>query len=732
MQQDDLFSLPPRSAPNPGSSATDAARRVAELRAALERHNRLYYQEAAPEISDADYDKLYRELEALEAAHPELEDANSPTRRVGGKPLEGFVSVEHLMPMLSIDDLFEARPPEGEDEGFVGDGELVAFYLRLQKGLGREAIPVTVEPKIDGVAVSLVYRHGNLAYAATRGDGRTGDDVTQNVRTIRGLPLILPAGAPDLLEVRGEIFMPNAAFAALNEELDEAGLPTFANPRNATAGTLKQLDPRVVAKRPLAFLAHGLGAHEGIGFARETDFHDLLDRLGIPRNRPVFVAGTLEQTRAAVAEINRVRHGLAFGTDGAVIKVLDHAERADLGFTSRAPRWAAAFKFLPEQKETEVVGIVIQVGRTGVLTPVADLKPVLISGSTVSRATLHNEEEIQRKDIRIGDTVVIEKAGEIIPAVVRVVMEKRRPDGPPAFSLPEFVNHRCPSCGGAISREEGFVAWRCVNFLCPAQAVTRIKHFCSRKALDVEGLGETVAAALVREGMARSPLDLFDLAVAELGALNLGTPEEPRRFGEKNAGKAVAALAAARGKPLARWLFAMGIPQVGESAARELSRLHRTFAELAASPFVPLLKDAKPDAKKKDPRLVPYAINAEFGPAVAQSLDSFFSSDAGRATLERLAALGLDPVSDNHAPTPAEAAGGPLSGKTFVITGTLSKPRDEIQAWIEARGGKVAGSVSKKTGYVLAGDGGGSKSDKARELGVPIIDEAALAALAGE
>lgn len=732
MQQDDLFSLPPQDAAPSGGGALQAALRVAWLRSELERHNRLYYQDATPEISDAEYDRLYRELENLEAVHPELDDPNSPTRRVGGKPLDGFVSVEHLVPMLSIDDIFEARPPEGGEENFTGDGELVTFYQRLQKGLGREDIAVTIEPKIDGVAVSLVYREGKLAYAVTRGDGRTGDDVTQNVRTIRGLPLILPDGAPPLLEVRGEVFMPNAAFAKLNEDLDEAGLPTFANPRNATAGTLKQLDPKVVATRPLAFLAHGFGAREGVGFARETEFHDLLDRLGIPRNGPVLVAENLEETRAAVAGINRTRHDLPFGTDGAVIKVLDHTEREELGFTSRAPRWAAAFKFLPEQKETEVLDIIIQVGRTGVLTPVADLKPVLISGSTVSRATLHNEEEIQRKDIRIGDTVVIEKAGEIIPAVVRVVLEKRKPDGPQAFSLPDFVNHRCPSCGGVISREEGFVAWRCVNFLCPAQAVTRITHFCSRKALDIEGLGETVAAALVREGMARSPLDLFDLEVPALGALNLGTPEEPRRFGEKNAAKAVAALEGARSKPLARWLFAMGIPQVGESAARELSRLHRTFTEVAVSPFVPLLKDARPDAKKKDPGLIPYAINAEFGPAVAQSLNAFFGSEAGHSTLNRLAALGLDPVSDNFAPKPAEAVTGPLTGKTFVITGTLTKPRDEIQAWIESRGGKVSGSVSKKTSYVLAGEGGGSKSDKARELGVPIIDEAALAALAGE
>ena len=792
--QDDLFAslLPDSPAPAKadvhGGSAPAA--RVAWLRAELDRHNRLYYQDAAPEISDAEYDKLYRELEDLEKNHPELDDPNSPTKRVGGAPLDSFRQITHLRPMLSIDDIFELRPEEGADptDAPPPDAELITFYQRLQKGLGSESVRVTIEPKIDGVAITLVYRDGRLDYAATRGDGVTGDDVTNNVRTIRGIPLVLPKGAPSLLEVRGEVFMPNAGFAKLNESLDEAGLPTFVNPRNASAGTLKQLDPKVVATRPLAFLAHGIGEHAGITIGQESDFHALLDQLGIPRNQPVLEAASLDAVRAAVTEINRVRHDLGFGTDGAVIKVADHAEREQLGFTSRAPRWAAAFKFLAEQKETVLRAITIQVGRTGVLTPVAELDPVFISGSTVARATLHNEEEIQRKDIRIGDTVVVEKAGEIIPAVVRVVMEKRPADAT-AFSLVEFVGGHCPSCGGPISREDGFVAWRCTNFLCPAQAVTSIAHFCGRKALDIEGLGETVAEALVREGMARSPLDLFALEVAPLGALNLGTADEPRRFGEKNATKAVASLEKAKSKPLSRWLFALGIPQVGDEAAKDISARFRALSEVVASPLFEkllgiyqILSDAQasnPRGKslgsEKNPALfaslhekymglrqelieanfiagsVPSAsapsVNAvarstslslkdftdflsPIGPSVCQSIIAFLQSDAGKNILAKLADLGIDPASDNFAPLSASVPAGPLSGKSFVLTGALSKPRDEIQAWIESQGGKVSGAVSKKTDYVVAGEGGGSKADKANALGVPVIDEPGLLALA--
>jgi DNA ligase (NAD+) len=944
MSDDDLFSLTDRR----------VAERISFLRRELDRHNRLYYLQAAPEISDADYDKLFRELEDLESKHPGLADPNSPTRRVGGAPIEGFRKVSHPLPMLSIDDVFElADAPEPA-------AELISFYQRLQKLLGRQEVEVTVEPKIDGVAVSLLYRNGKLEYAATRGDGTTGDDITNNVRTIRSIPLVLSSGdhaaraadtgaidadtlipylapheqdtkhpgnpaevvggaahrlaewirneigtgdgtdlperlgqeaesvvawagktgrlidseafgrlttryaelggqsehvvfhlagtgrvlkctippqfgaqgtvlnylanlmaanrlfgdetvlhgvlptqhgpslvvsqpfivgtvpsrreidewflglgyqaigynrwkhpdgteladahqgnllktdsgwlipvdlqvlhapaspLPALLEVRGEIFMPNAAFAAMNAERDEQGLPTFANPRNATAGTLKQLDPNIVAQRPLAFLAHGLGAYDGDPFETEYDFHDLLDRVSMPRNQPLFVAHNLDELLESVRKINELRHQLDYGTDGAVIKLLDHAERESLGFTSRAPRWAAAYKFLPEQKETTLTGITIQVGRTGVLTPVAELEPVLISGSTVSRATLHNQDEIDRKLIHIGARVLVEKAGEIIPAVVRVTQAVA---GAPVFSIHDSVNGCCPSCGGPISQEEGFVAWRCTNFACPAQAVTRIAHFSSRKALDIDGLGETVAEALVSRGLCATPLDLFALTEESLAELNLGTDDSPRRFGEKNAAKVLAALERARAKPLHHWLFAMGIRQLGEAAAKELSRHHETLPDVVTSPILAeLRRDTRADAKKKNPVLMQHDIAGDVGSAVAESVHGFFQSDAGRHVLERLESLGINPRSSLLRDA---AAAGPLSGKTFVITGTLSMDRDAVKTLIESHGGKVSGSVSKKTDYVLAGEGGGSKRDKAETLGVPIIDETDFAFLLG-
>ena len=961
--------------------------RVAELRQLIDHHNRLYYTDAEPEISDAEYDKLFRELENLEKRHPALADPNSPTQRVGAKPLDGFSQIQHPVPMLSIDDVFELKDSD------TPEAELIAFYKRLQKNLGREEITVTLEPKIDGVAVSLFYENGSLKYAATRGDGTTGDDVTQNVRTIRNIPLTLSSGdlrspisdihfspppstnslaedetpyrastpatgiafesilpyetthehapenapvprthpqgspqslarrlqedsagnhgdnvaqrirretesilewgthtrrllnlqeitrltegwiklagqsehtvflaekylrvvkftlppnfgaqgsvrylrnivacnrifgddiwfhgillteqgpafvisqpyvdgtepssgeiddwftnqgyeskghnrwfhpvtgvdvadahtgnlikssdgelipidlqvlkegenfkiqnskfkIPAILEIRGEIFMPNSAFAAMNEERDEAGLPTFANPRNATAGTLKQLDPKIVATRPLAFLAHGLGAYEGEFLETETDFHDLLDSLSIPRNEPVRIARNLGELLAGVKFFSQHRHDIDHATDGVVVKVLDRAEREQLGATSRAPRWAAAYKFLPEQKETTLRDISIQVGRTGVLTPVAELDPVLISGSTVSRATLHNQDEITKKGIYIGAKVLVEKAGEIIPAIVKVI----DPDPAiPPFSLYDFVAGKCPSCQAPITQEDGFVAWRCTNFECPAQAVTAISHFAARKALDIDGLGETVAEALVRHGLAKSPLDLFSLTVETLANLNLGTEESPRRFGEKNAAKVIAALEAARAKPLHKWLFAMGIRQLGESAAKELSRLHPCLTDLPASEILAELHtDTRADVKKKNPKLEHYSITGDVGHAVAESTLTFFRSEAGQRTLQRIAELGINPTSDNYAPKPAEAPHLPFTGKTFVITGTLSQDRDHFKTLIEKNGGKVSGSVSKNTDYLLAGEAAGSKLEKARQLGVAVLDEPTFGAL---
>ena len=742
--------------------------RYAELCDIVRHNNELYYAQAQPEISDAEYDKLYREIEELEREHPEFITPDSPTQRVGNDLSEGFRKVTHPAPMQSIDDIFEHKPGQGET-----DAELVEFYNRLAGSVGVVSPRVTIEPKIDGCAVTLLYRSGKLAYAATRGDGRTGDDITANVRTIKSVPFTLPAGAPELLEVRGEIYMPSADFDALNAERDADGLPAFANPRNATAGTIKLLDAAEVARRPLRFLAHGLGVYEGPALLCTQDFTDLLDRMGIPRNQPVIYADTLEATRAAVQQVNELRRNLGYGTDGAVIKLDDFGLRGSLGSTARAPRWAAAFKYLPEQKETVLRGISIQVGRTGVLTPVAELEPVQLSGTTVSRATLHNQDEIARKDIRIGDTVLMEKSGEIIPAVVHVITARRPADAVP-YSLYDAVGGVCPSCGAPIAQEEGQVAWRCTNFTCPAQAAMRTTYFCRREALDIENLGGTVAEALVNRGMISTPLDLFTLTVEQLGALNLGTDDEPRRFGEKNAAKALAALQNARTLPLERWLTAFGISTIGTVTARTTARYHRDLAELAGGDFLRLLVqleegveqhnalNPKARANKgadKDELLArqaalkagleahaaPYAARGyvaleadganklkftnPLGSVSTRKLLAYFQSAAGKAVLSTLTDLGINPVSAGFAENMNNQTEGPLSGKTFVLTGALSRPRPEFEKMIAAAGGKATGSVTKNTTYLVAGEGGGSKRDKAAKLGIPVIGEAELLAL---
>lgn len=748
-----------------------AAERISELRTELERHNRLYYVEAAPVISDAEYDKLFRELEDLEKAHPELDDPNSPTRRVGGAPLEGFEQIPHLVPMLSIDDVFSEE--EVED-----------FFKRLQKNLGTERVPVTIEPKIDGVAATIVYRNGALDYGATRGEGTVGDDITANLRTIQTLPLSLQGDAPPLLEVRGEVFMPNAAFAKLNEEREEAGLPAFANPRNATAGTLKQLDSREVAKRPLAFIAHGLGASEGIDFESEQTFRKQLGASDIPRNEPLWECDNVEGVLAAIRELDEKRHDLPYQTDGAVIKVASFDERAALGSTSRAPRWSAAFKYPPEQKPTLLREVTVQVGRSGILTPVAELEPVGLSGTTVSRATLHNESFIHERDIRIGDTVLAHKAGEIIPEVLSVVKDKRPANSQP-FSMKGHLDGKCPACEAPIVRRENtveregqpytVVTWWCDNLNCSAQGVASLTHFAQRRALDLEGLGESVAVKLVESELATSPLDLFDLSVDDLANLLLdpaklqtGETSKPRRFGEKKAQLLVESLQRAIAEqPLNRWIFAFGIPHIGESASKEVSRLHKDLPAIAESAIVrtvrqvstleaerktisPQNKDNPPanDAEKEERKkahealkvqigdlqgeLADYQLSPDIGAVASESLHQFFESTRGQTILKRLADLGINPQSNNYAPKPAEAAaegGMPLVGKTFVITGTLSKGRSDFKALIEEHGGKVTGSISKNTDYLLAGEGGGSKRDKATKLGVSVITEEELQAL---
>ncbi|WP_411844777.1 NAD-dependent DNA ligase LigA [Roseibacillus persicicus] len=764
------------------------AARIAELRDQLHRHNRLYYNEATPEISDAAYDKLFHELKDLEAAHPELDDPNSPTKRVGGTPLEHFSQIDHLVPMLSIEDVHELKESEIElpnhGDGLslfaapteipehAAAGRLADWFAKLEKNLA-PGTALTIEPKIDGVAVSILYRDHQLVYAATRGDGTTGDDITANIRTIGSIPLTLPPEAPALMEVRGEVFMNDLDFAQLNEQRDEAGETAFVNSRNATAGTLKQLDPKLVAARPLDCIFHSFGKVEPRTFETMEQFHQLLPTYGFKATKWLKKAADRESLLEAVAQLNSDRHDFPYATDGAVVKVNDISLHAELGATSRFPRWACAYKFLPEQKETLLKAITIQVGRTGVLTPVAELAPVFVSRTTVSRATLHNEEEIQRKDIRIGDTVVVEKAGEIIPAIERVVLEKRKPNSRP-FSLPEHVDYRCPSCHGPIEKPEGFVAWRCVNFACPAQAVTSIKHFGGRKALDLDGLGEAVAQKLVETGLAPTPLDLFDLTLDDLANLMLDPAKtaegeaasKERRFGEKRAQTLLDALERARSEmPLNRWLFAMGIPHIGESTSKELSRLHENLTSLSESTILPVIAQAaaledeqrqisprnksnppaneteKAERQKQYERLKneiavlkgslsEVKITPDLGPVAAQSFLNYFASEAGKFVLERLEELEINPASNNFAPKgpelSPEAENSPFVGKNFVITGTLSQSRDHFKELIEQQGGKVSGSVSKNTDYLLAGEKAGSKLTKAQSLGVAVLDEEAF------
>ena len=617
--------------------------------------------------------------------------------------------------------------------------EVKNFYARIQRLLPDEKIPVVIEPKVDGVAVSLIYESGKLRQASTRGDGNVGDNITQNIRTIRSVPERLRDGAPKLLEVRGEVYMDRKGFEKLNDDRKEQGLPVFANPRNAAAGSLKQLDPAIVAKRPLGVVLYGTGATDSVDVDAHSEIFPLLKKLGLPVTERWWVAESVEEILVAIHKLDDIRHNFAYQTDGAVVKVNSFAQRERLGFTAKSPRWAIAYKYAAERVETRLKDIIIQVGRTGILTPVAVLEPVLVSGSTVGRATLHNEDEIKRKDIRVGDTVVIEKAGEVIPAVVEVVKSKR-PRSTKPFHFSEHIHGKCPVCGSPIRRDPEFVAWRCENLHCPAQTTRRVEFFAARGALDIESVGGIVADKLVERGLVREPLDLFELKVEQLAKLNLGGEDAPRIFGEKNAIKAIHAIERARTLPLSRWLFALAIPDVGKTTATQLARFHEHIDDVAESP---LLRDvvAYHDKNKKDEKIAERLIEAGFakhskskaakdrgivtevGPVVAQSVLDFFVSAAGKKILRRMKELGIQPKSEKV--TAGKAAELPLSGKTFVLTGTLpSMTREEATEKIEALGGHVTGSVSKKTDYVLAGAEPGSKFDKAKELGVKIIDEA--------
>ena len=708
-----------------------AAKRIGRLRDEIKEHDRRYYEEAAPTVSDREYDRLYKELVDLEAKFPELVTPDSPTQQVGGKPLQAFAQIRHRVPMLSLDNTYS-------------EDEVANFYKRITRLLPEEKIPVVIEPKVDGVAVSVMYENGRLKYAATRGDGLVGDDITQNIKTIRSVPQQLRGSAPKIFEVRGEAYLDKDGFKKLNNEREAAGLPLFANPRNAAAGSLKHLDPKVAAQRPLGMVFYGTGATEGADVDLHSKIFPLFKKLGLPTHEHWWLADTVEKILNAIRDLDEIRHDFPYETDGAVIKVDALAQRERLGFTAKSPRWAIAYKYAAERVETKLLDIKVQVGRTGILTPVAVLEPVLVSGSTVSRATLHNEDEIKRKDIRIGDTVVIEKAGEVIPAVVEVVKSKRPRNAKP-FDFLKHIHGTCPVCGGPVKRDPQFVAWRCENLQCPAQTTRRVEFFAARGALDIESVGGIVADKLVERGLVREPLDLFELKVEQLGKLNLGTEENPRIFGQKNATKAIQAIERARTFPLSRWLYALAIPDVGKTTATDLARFHQTIEDVATSKVLHEVlayhetKGDKEATKEIAERLIKSGfaerskskldkkagIVTEVGPVVAKSVLDFFASSAGKKMLQRMKQLGICPKSEKV--SAKKMAQLPLAGKTFVLTGTLpSMTREEASAKIEALGGHVSGSVSKRTDYVLVGSEAGSKLEKAKELGVRVIDEAAF------
>jgi DNA ligase (NAD+) len=688
-----------------------AAARHADLAAQVRRANRLYYEDDAPELTDAEYDAMFRELVALETAFPALVTADSPTQRVGGAPAGGrFPEVRHARPMLSLSNAFS-------------HDELRAFDARVRRGLGLPAAPepagdltYVAELKIDGLAVSLQYERGRFTVGATRGDGTTGEDVTPNLRTIRGIPERL--AEPATLEARGEVFMPKAEFARINAEREELGLALYANPRNSGAGSLRQKDPGVTAGRLLATWLYQL-VEDQPPVATQSAALDRLAALGFPVN-PDHVAGLdIEGVIAFTERWREARHGLSYETDGVVVKVDRFDQQARLGMVSRAPRWAIAFKFPPEQVETLLEDIVPYVGRTGTLTPVAHLRPAKVAGSTVARATLHNLDEVRRKDLRIGDTVILQKAGDVIPEVVRPVLEKR-PGDAREFQMPDA----CPVCGTAVVRDEGAVRHYCPNLACPARVAQEFGHFAGRGGMDIEGAGWAVLSQLLQRGMIHGRADFYRLTVEDLESLE--------RFARKSAENLHAAIQRSRTRPLARVLNSLGIPQVGETTAIDLARWI-TRQVPPGDGWLARLGAFLRDVARTDPGR--FAEIEGVGPTVSASLARWFADDATSGILDELAAVGVEPEAPAVAAGDGEAAeAGPLAGKAVVVTGSLDGfSREEAEDAVRAAGGKAAGSVSKKTDYLVAGPGAGSKLAKATELGVTVLDEDAFRRLlAGE
>jgi DNA ligase (NAD+) len=659
-----------------------AARKIESLRRQIERHDHLYYVAGEPEISDREYDRLMRELQELEEAHPEYRDADSPTQRVARGLLPGFKSVRHSVPMLSLDNTYSLE-------------ELEEFDARVRRLLEKEDVEYTIEPKVDGVAVALRYREGRFVLGLTRGDGTEGDDITTNLRTLRSVPLRLHGTKPPAeLEVRGEVFMETRGFQKLNERRVAAGLSAFMNPRNATTGSLKTLDTSEVAKRPLqAFIflvvrpeSHGLKTQmEALAYARD---------LGLRVNKDNAAARGFAALRRECERWETKREKLPYGTDGLVIKVNSFREQRALGFTAKSPRWGIAYKFGSHEAETKLLGIEWQVGRTGVVTPVAHLDPVTLLGTVVARATLHNQDEIERKDFRVGDRVVIEKGGEVIPKVVRVAPTSGRRG--PQYVMPT----RCPVCGTTLVRDPEEAAVRCENLFCPAQVRRRIVHYASRGAMDIEGLGWKTVNALVDAGLVKDPADLYGLRAEEVA--------EIERMGEKSAANLLAGIEKSKVAPLDRLLHAIGIRHVGARIAQVLAEYFGSLEALEEADEAALLQVET------------------IGPEIASSVAGFFSSKAGRKFIERLREAGVKPPSRSPRRVPTT---GPLAGKTFVLTGTLEDfTREEAARLVQEAGGKVTSSVSSKTDALIAGADPGSKLDKARKLGVEIWDEARLKA----
>ena len=667
--------------------------RIVQLRELIRHHENCYYVLNAPEISDAEFDRLLHELEKLEEEHPDLVSPDSPTQRVAGRPSDAFATVEHLAPMLSLDNAYD-------------EADLRAFDERVRKGAGLGDAPVAyvAELKIDGLSIALTYENGRLRRGATRGDGVRGEDVTPNVRTIRAVPLALRGESPgEKIEIRGEVYYPRSSFARINKEREEEGEPLFANPRNAAAGTMRNLDPALVSKRRLSSFTYQVVAASPLHHSH-AEMLRAMEAWGLPVEKHWRECHGIDAVVAFCQDWAEKRHDLEFDTDGVVIKVSDLALRERLGTTAKFPRWATAFKFPAQQEHTKLLRIEVNVGRTGANTPYAVLEPVFVAGSTISMATLHNAEDIARKDIREGDTVVIEKAGDVIPRVVAPVLSLR-----PADSTPWVMPTACRACGSPLHRDEEEVVWRCDNSSCPARLRRGLEHFAARSAMNIEGLGESLVDQLIEQNLVSDFADLYHLTVEQLENLVV-TPREPRsdRAVPRKLGKVgrnvVAQIERSKQNDVARLLYGLGIRHVGEKAAGTLTRYLRTLPALL-------------DASVEQLQLVP-----EIGPVVAASVRDFAEEPRNRALVDKLAAAGVNMASLQ--PPPGKIEAGPLTGKTFVLTGTLpTMTREEATAAIERLGGKVAGSVSKKTTYLVAGEDAGSKLQKAQQLGVTVLTE---------